>query len=283
MTAEVRGAAEAAEGIAEVRGAAEAAEGIAEVRGAAEAAEDMAAEFSFRPDLFAGHSVLVVGGTSGIGAAIARSFHHLGANTHVAGLNAAAAKLPDQVAATEVDLLAPDQLESVIDGMSTLDVLVNCAGTISRQQEYEPAVFARVLEVNLTGTMRACVRARPQLSTSNGCIINLASMLSFLGGPLVPGYTASKGGVLALTKSLAVGLAADGIRVNALAPGWIATELTRDLRADAATDARLLARTPMGRWGTPEDVAAAAVFLASPGARFITGAVLPVDGGYLAA
>jgi NAD(P)-dependent dehydrogenase (short-subunit alcohol dehydrogenase family) len=234
---------------------------------------------SFRPDLFAGRSVLVVGGTSGIGAAIARSFHDLGADTHVAGLNAAAADLP----ATEVDLLAPDQLESVIDRMSTLDVLVNCAGTINRGAEYEPEVFARVLEVNLTGTMRACVRARPQLSESNGCIINLASMLSFLGGPLVPGYTASKGGVLALTKSLAVGLAADGIRVNALAPGWIATELTRDLRADAATDARLLARTPMGRWGTPEDVAAAAVFLASPGARFITGAVLPVDGGYLAA
>src|SRR5262249_30263083 len=126
-------------------------------------------------------------------------------------------------------------------------------------------------------------RARPQLSQSQGCIINTASMLSFLGGPLVPGYTASKGGVLALTKSLAVGLAPGGIRGNALAPGWIATELSRDLRADPAADARLLARTPMGRWGTPEDVAAAAVFLASPEARFITGAVLPVDGGYLAA
>ncbi|MBO0882459.1 MAG: SDR family oxidoreductase [Mycobacterium sp.] len=236
---------------------------------------------SYRPDLFVGRSVLVIGGTSGIGAAIARSFHDLGADTHVAGLNATDA--PEGIASTEVDLLAPDQLESVIDGMSTLDVLVNSAGTIDRGAEYEPEVFARVVEVNLTGTMRACVRARPRLSESAGCIINLASMLSFLGGPLVPGYTASKGGVVALTKSLAVGLAADGIRVNALAPGWIATELTRDLRADAATDARLLARTPMGRWGTPEDVAAAAVFLASPEARFITGAVLPVDGGYLAA
>ena len=106
-------------------------------------------------------------------------------------------------------------------------------------------------------------------------------MLSFFGGGLVPGYSASKGGVAQLTKSLAIAYAADGIRVNAVAPGWIATPLTQALQDDAARSAPILARTPLGRWGTPEDIAGPVLFLASEGARFVTGVVLPVDGGYL--
>jgi NAD(P)-dependent dehydrogenase (short-subunit alcohol dehydrogenase family) len=139
-----------------------------------------------------------------------------------------------------------------------------------------------VIEVNLVGTMRMCAACRPLLEASRGCIVNVASMLSFFGSGFVPAYSASKGGVAQLTKSLAIAWAPRGIRVNAVAPGWIATEMTAPLRADAGREAELLARTPLARWGTPAEVGAAARYLCSPDAAFVTGVVLPVDGGYLA-
>jgi NAD(P)-dependent dehydrogenase (short-subunit alcohol dehydrogenase family) len=108
-------------------------------------------------------------------------------------------------------------------------------------------------------------------------------MLAFFGGGLVPGYSASKGGVAQLTKSLAIAYAADKIRVNAIAPGWVATPLTQALQDDPARSAAILARTPLGRWGKPADIAGIVVFLCTPAASFITGAVMPVDGGYLVA
>jgi len=160
-------------------------------------------------------------------------------------------------------------------------VLVNCAGVIRRGAEQDPAVFAEVLDINLNGTMRCCTAARPLLAQSRGCIVNTASMLSFFGGGLVPAYSASKGGVAQLTKSLAIAYAAEGIRVNAVAPGWIATPLTQALQDDPERSGAILGRTPLGRWGKPDDVADPVVFLASAAARFITGVILPVDGGYL--
>jgi NAD(P)-dependent dehydrogenase (short-subunit alcohol dehydrogenase family) len=162
-------------------------------------------------------------------------------------------------------------------------VVVNCAGVIRRGAEHDVAVFADTLDINLTGTMRVCTAARPALKARAGCIVNTASMLSFFGGGLVPGYSASKGGVAQLTKSLAIAYAADRIRVNAVAPGWIATPLTQTLQDDPARSGPILARTPLGRWGTPDDVAGPVLFLASAAARFVTGVVLPVDGGYLIA
>jgi NAD(P)-dependent dehydrogenase (short-subunit alcohol dehydrogenase family) len=140
-----------------------------------------------------------------------------------------------------------------------------------------------VVDVNLTGSMRVSTACRPLLAKARGSILNIASMLSFFGGGHAPAYSASKGGIVQLTKSLAIAWAAEGIRVNAIAPGWIETGMTKPVREDAARSKAIVDRTPLRRWGTPDDVAGAAVFLCSPAAAFITGAVLPVDGGYSAA
>ena len=236
---------------------------------------------------FQGRHVLVVGGSSGIGAGIAQAFAAHGAQVIVTGATpaeVAAAQQDSALAATRVlalDVRDGDAVGALFAGLSQLDVLVNCAGVIRRGDEHDPAVFAQVLDINLNGSMRTCAAARPLLAVRHGCIVNTASMLSFFGGGLVPGYSASKGGIAQLTKSLAIAYAADGIRVNALAPGWIATRLTEALQQDPARSGPILARTPLGRWGTPADVAGAALFLASPWAAFVTGVVLPVDGGYL--
>ncbi|MFY7065416.1 SDR family NAD(P)-dependent oxidoreductase [Nocardiopsis changdeensis] len=230
-------------------------------------------------------AVVVVGGTSGIGAAVAARFAARGHRVAACGLRAAdaPADLRGNAEVTELDVTAPGAIEEYLAAFAEVSVLVNAVGVIRRREEFDPAVFARVIEVNLVSVMRACTAARPALAAAGGSVVNVASMLSFFGGPLVPGYTASKGGVAQLTRSLAVAWAADGIRVNAVAPGWISTDLTGGIRTDPAAEARILDRTPMGRWGTPAEVAGAVEFLCGPDAGFITGIVLPVDGGYLAA
>ena len=183
-----------------------------------------------------------------------------------------------------LDVTDETSVAALIDRCERIDALVNCAGTLIRQGgEFEIANFQRVLDVNLTGTMRMCVAARPKLAAARGAIVNTASMYSFFGAPHAPAYAASKGGVAQLTKSLAVAWAPEGIRVNALAPGWIATELTKPARADTARSQAIVGRTPMARWGEPEEVAGAALYLLSDAARFVTGTILPVDGGYLTA
>lgn len=232
-------------------------------------------------------SVLIAGGTSGIGAGIAKAFAKQGARVTVTGATSPeveAARADREMEGMEfirLDVRDASDIEQLLGARTTLDVLVNCAGVIRRGIEHEPAEFAQVVDINLNGTMRMCAAARPLLRASRGCIINTASMLSFFGGGLVPAYSASKGGVAQLTKSLAIAYADDGIRVNAVAPGWIATPLTQALQDDPARSRQILDRTPMKRWGTPADVAGPVLFLASEAARFVTGAVLPVDGGYL--
>lgn len=241
---------------------------------------------TFQQDLFQGKTAVVTGGTQGIGAGIARRLAALGARVTAAGLAPTDAQRNAFGADIEVaalDVSSNDEVAALFAPLASLDILVNCAGVIRRVEEHQLDVFEQVINVNLTGTMRACSAARALLGKNRGAIVNMASMLSFFGGGLVPAYSASKGGVAQLTKSLALAYAQDGIRVNAVAPGWIATPLTQALQDNEGRSQAILERTPLGRWGEPEDVAQAVVFLCSPAAAFITGTILPVDGGYLVA
>ncbi|ABE45252.1 SDR family NAD(P)-dependent oxidoreductase [Polaromonas sp. JS666] len=236
---------------------------------------------TYQAELFKGKRALVAGATQGIGAVIANHLAALGAEVTALGLGPGDGTLDAAVAVRQADVTSAQSLDAALAGMDQLDIVFNCAGIIKRGAEHDLDVFEQVLAVNLTGTMRVCTATRERLKASRGCIVNTASMLSFFGGGLVPGYAASKGGVAQLTKSLAIAYAADGIRVNAIAPGWIATPLTQALQDDPARAGPILARTPLGRWGTPADVAQAAMFLCTPAAAFMTGVILPVDGGYL--
>jgi NAD(P)-dependent dehydrogenase (short-subunit alcohol dehydrogenase family) len=230
---------------------------------------------------FTGRRVLVTGGTSGIGLALAGGFAAAGADVTALGLGEAAAS-PSGVAFVSGDVTDTACVPDVVSGFDRLDAVVCCAGIIRRDDEHDADVFAEVVDVNLTGTMRTLTACQALLRRSRGAALATASMLSYVGGPRVPGYAASKGGIVALVKSLAVAWAPE-IRVNAIAPGWIATALTAALREPGGAGDAILARTPLGRWGDPEDLVGPALFLCSDAARFITGAVLPVDGGYLAA
>ena len=237
--------------------------------------------------LLTGKQALVVGGTGGIGRAISHALSVQGCHVVATGMSAEEVdRFGDQrssqrVEAVVLDVTNNDSVVELVGRLSELDIVVNCAGIILRSgREYELSEFARVVDVNLVGTMRVCMACHQALSASRGCVVNIASMLSFFGSAAVPAYASSKGGIAQLTKSLAIAWAPQGIRVNAIAPGWIQTDLTAPLVADSERSRQLVERTPMGRWGQPDDIGGAAVFLCSPWANFITGVVLPVDGGY---
>lgn len=231
-----------------------------------------------------GRKVLVTGGTGGIGRAIAEAFAEAGADVVATAATEkelqAARETASDVVFRLLDVRDTQGVRDFVAGFDSLDVVVNCAGIIRRGEELDADVFAQVVDINLTGSMRVCEAAAPLLERSQGSIINIASMLSIFGGGLVPGYSASKGGIAQLTKSLAIAYAPRGIRVNAIAPGWIATPLTQALQDDPARSGPILSRTAMRRWGTPQDLHGLALFLASPYAAFMTGTIIPVDGGY---
>jgi 2-deoxy-D-gluconate 3-dehydrogenase len=244
-----------------------------------------------------GKVALVTGAGAGIGTAIAKGLARAGADVlcHARSAEEAEAAcaairelgrraLP--LAADLADRAAQDDLVArAAGGFGRIDILINNAGLIRRAPavDYTDDDWDLLLEVNLSAPFRlARGVGKLMVAQGGGRIVNTASLLAFQGGILVPAYAASKGGIAQLTKALANEWAGKGVNVNAIAPGYIATNNTAALRADPVRSRQILERIPAGRWGEPDDIAGAAVFLCSEAARYITGHVLAVDGGWLA-
>ncbi len=242
-----------------------------------------------------GKAALVTGTNTGIGQAIAVALAEAGADVAVAGRSEPAETLARirasgrRAVSIAADLSSTEPVQRVVDealaGFGRLDILVNNAGIIRREDvlEFSEADWDAVIDTNLkTLFFLSQAAARHMVERGSGKIVNIASLLTFQGGIRVPSYAAAKSGVGGVTKAMANELAARGVQVNAIAPGYIATNNTAALRDDETRNRQIMDRIPAGRWGRPEDIAGAAVFLASPASDYVTGHVLAVDGGWLA-
>lgn len=229
-----------------------------------------------------GKHVLITGGTGGIGDAFAKAFLDHDAHVTVADIAAPKDGTDPRIRYEQLDVRGDAAVEALAARVSQLDVLIHCAGRIAPVEEYKTEVFKDILDIHLVGNLRLANAFRPHLKASKGCLINIASMYSYFGSPHAPAYGAAKTAVVSLTKSLAIAFAEDGIRVNAIAPGWIKTELSRPGRENPEFNSRVIARISGGNWAEAEDLAGAAIFLASPASKLINGVTIPVDGGYSA-
>lgn len=241
---------------------------------------------------FAERRVLVTGGTSGIGLGVAQAFAVAGATVTITGRRGGAAEYDTDLsdfAYVRAEMTDAESLEALVAGLGNLDVLVNNAGTnLAADDEWNPDVFERALTLHLASAFRLAVRCKPLLAASDlrggGSVVSTTSMSAFRSVPLIPGYGAAKAGIVQMTLNLGAAWARDNVRVNSVAPGLIETNMTAVMKMEGMEEIERaeLDRVPMGRWGTPEDVAAAYLFLASEEARFITGQTLCVDGGFSA-
>jgi 3-oxoacyl-[acyl-carrier protein] reductase len=241
---------------------------------------------------FEGTRVLVTGGTSGIGAGIARAFADAGARVTITGTRRAAGDYDEDLSCyryLRVRMTERSEIEAAVAALDALDVLVNNAGANrpGGRDESEPDVYEESVRINLLGSYRLTHGCRPLLAASElaggASVVSLASLAARFGVPMVPGYGAAKAAIVQMTRVLAVAWAGDGIRVNAVAPGLIRSRMTAPMESFPELADVHLSRTPMRRWGTPEDIAGPVLFLASSAARFVTGETLTVDGGYSAA
>lgn len=228
-----------------------------------------------------GKQVIVTGGRGGIGRAIGEAFKSHGAKVILTDVSPVPAG-SDGFTHKVLDVCDDKAVAAFASEVPKLDALVQCAGKINRGREYEIDAFRDTVETHLFGSFRLANAFKPQLSTAKGCIVNIASMYSYFGSPHAPGYGVAKAALVQLTKSLALAWAKDGIRVNAIAPGWITTELTRGARENPEFYRKVTERLPDGRFADPAEVAGPVVFLASQAASLITGVTIPVDGGYSA-
>ncbi|MFC7518050.1 SDR family NAD(P)-dependent oxidoreductase [Herbaspirillum sp. GCM10030257] len=223
---------------------------------------------------------VVTGGGTGIGRAVAELFHASGMQVVCLGMDADA-DLPEQLNFRKVDVTSEMAVEEELSHLERIDVVVNGAGIILHEgREFTAEGFRKVVDVNLSGSNIVSLVARQRLAKAKGAIVNVASMWSYFGSPRNPGYAASKAAITALTRSHAVAFAEEGIRVNAVAPGWVTTKLASGAINDPVRSAAILSRLPLKRWGRPIDVARAVRFLCSEDASYITGVVLPIDGGF---
>jgi NAD(P)-dependent dehydrogenase (short-subunit alcohol dehydrogenase family) len=231
-----------------------------------------------------GKHVLISGGCGGIGSAFARAFAEHGAHVIVSDLRPPEDDLTKVgIRFEHLDVTSDEEVLALAKKIDKLDVLIHCAGKLKRWEEHQPEVFRNIVDIHLFGNVRLAAAFRPHLKQSQGCLINIASMYSYFGAPQVPAYAAAKTAIVGLTRSLALAYAEDAIRVNAIAPGWIATEISRGGRDNPDFNSKLMARLPNKRWAEPEELAGTALFLASPAASLINGVTIPVDGGYTSA
>jgi NAD(P)-dependent dehydrogenase (short-subunit alcohol dehydrogenase family) len=242
---------------------------------------------TFPFSLPAGFHAAVIGGAGDIGAAISNLFCDLGATVTATAVDDAAIsgsqlRSRDGITMRPLDVTDDAAVEAFAKEHQRVDALINCAGILARDKEYEIATFMKVLDVNLTGTFRTCMAFRAALAQSKGSIVNIASMNAMVALPRIPAYCASKGAVVMLTKALALSWANEGIRVNAVAPGFIETSINEAGRQDRTHYQRIADRTAFKRWGQPDDVAGTVVFLCMPASRYATGTVVGIDGGFLA-